>query len=176
MTKKAHTPEERAHLLEAIGAPTEAVEAEREPDKPKPARKAKTKEPSHDGLEHDVPTIVSSIVARAGADRDMALSLGDEFAQGVFDANKVSKVQAAARGIESSSHNKALWTSVQNLRTAIKAAIRKHYSTTIAAKVRKTSAAADDKKQARIEAFIASDAFMRAMEVFEKEGEPCNDS
>lgn len=175
MTKKAHTPEERAHLLEAIGAPTEAVEAEREPDKPKPARKAKTKEPSRDGLEHDVPTIVSSIVARAGADRDMALSLGDEFAQGVFDANKVSKVQAAARGIESSSHNKALWTSVQNLRTALKKAIRDHYKNTIAAKVRKTSADAEDKRDAQFEAFIASDAIMTAFETW-KEAQKCNGS
>ena len=175
MTKKAHTPEERAHLLEAIGAPTEAVEAEREPDKPKPARKAKTKEPSHDGLEHDVSAIVSSIVARAGADRDMALSLGDEFAQGVFDANKVSKVQAAARGIESSSHNKALWTSVQNLRTALKKAIRDHYKNTIAAKVRKTSADAEDKRDAQFEAFIASDAIMTAFETW-KEAQKCNGS
>lgn len=173
MSKSAHTPEERAHLLAAVGAPAEAIEAEREPapevEAEKPKRKKQAQAPTHEGLEHDVPTIVQSIVTRAGADKDMALTLCDDFAQGVFDTNKVSKVQAAARGIESGAHNKALWTAVQNLRTSLKAGVRKHYTNTIAAKVRKTSAVADDKRQQVIEAFMASDAFVKALEVFEKQ-------
>lgn len=177
MSKSAHTPEERAQLLAAVGAPAEAIEAEREHESRQPARKskAKAKQPSHEGLEHDVPTIVSAIVARAGADRDMALTLSDDFAQGVFDANKVSKVQAAARGIEASSHNKALWTSVQNLRTALKKAVRDHYKGTIAAKVRKTSAQASTKDDEQFQMFVQSDAIMTAFEAW-KEAQKCNGS
>ena len=171
MTKAAHTAEERAHLLAAVGAPPEAVEQaaqEEQPERPKPARKkAKAKE-STTSLEQDVEAVVRSIVERAGADRNAALDMCDEHAQAVFDANKVSKLQAAARGIESSTHNKALWTSVQTLRSTLKTGVRKHYQTTIAAKVRKTSAAAQDTRDEQFEAFIASDALAVAFEAWKE--------
>jgi hypothetical protein len=176
VTKSAHTKEERAHLLAAVGAPPEAieqaVEQEQQPEQPKSTRKkAKVKEVDNTSLEQDADAVVRSIVERAGADREAALRMCDEHVQAVFDANKVSKVEAAARGLVSTDHNKALWTAVQTLRTTLKTKVRKHYTSTIAAKVRKTSAAAQETRDNAFEAFVSSDAFMAAFEAFKQSQE-----
>ena len=172
MSKSSHTPEERAALLAAVGAPAEAVEQAAAPEKPKRTRKDKTKE--NTSLEQDVSAVVASIAARAGADREAALDMVDKHVQSIFDANKVSKIEAAQRGIESSNHNRALWTSVQTLRTQLKTAVRKQYAGTIAAKVRKTSAVAQEKRDAvtdeDMERFLASESF-KAMFAEWKAGE-----
>jgi len=168
MSSRAHTPEERAHLLASVGAPPEAIEQAAEQEQQPASPKRKKREPVSTSLEQDQDAVVADIVARAGVDREAALKLVDEHVQRVFDANKVSKLEAAARGIVSTDHNKALWTSVQNLRTALKVKVRAHYKGTIAAKVRKTSAQAQENDDAEFQAFIASDALATAFEAWKE--------
>lgn len=162
----ALTEEERALLMEKV-----APAAEVPVDKPKRERKASAKAASTDLDKQDVDVVAANICERAGADREQALALVDDHVEAVFKAHTMSKVAAAANGIDKTEHNKALWSQVQTLRSALKTKVRAHYNGTTAAKVAKHTASKVDADDALIQTFVQSDAFMAALAMFKQQQE-----
>lgn len=77
--------------------------------------------------EFDVAATVKRIVGKAFADKDAALRMCSEEGTRYFDLLKLSKVEAAARGLNKTAHNKQTWDDAQRIVTALKSAVRDHY-------------------------------------------------
>lgn len=156
---------DREALMATVGA------AEDQP-KPEPKRKHITNL-STDLDKQDPEKIGKFIVGLAGASKDRAMVLVDEHVQRVFDAHKLSKVQAAAQGLDEAAkkkHNADLWNAVQTLRGQVKKVVRDGFKVTIAAKVRKHTVDKEISEDAEFTEFLNSPALKAAFEAY-KAGE-----
>jgi len=109
--------------------------------------------------------VLARILKNAGASKDTALAMCDAEAQAFFDQGKITKIEAARRGLaDRSVHNKPLWDEAQTLRNTLKTGVRKHFQErTIATKIKATSVKAengrDELDDDALESLMASEAF-----------------
>lgn len=78
----------------------------------------------------DVDSLVQVILAKAHGDRGVALRLCEELARQEFDRIKLSKVQAAAAGLDAAgktAHNRNAWAHCQKLAERLKTAVRRDF-------------------------------------------------
>lgn len=105
------------------------------------------------------------IIAKSYADKTKALSLCDAEGKAYFDAHKVSKVQAAARGLDKTAHNKRAWDDSQKIVTTLKRMVRDHYRVgSVKAKIAASKAALPqavrDLTDDNLERLLASEQFL----------------
>lgn len=105
------------------------------------------------------------IIGKSYADKTKALSLCDAEGKAYFDAHKVSKVQAAARGLDKTFHNKRAWDDSQKIVITLKRMVRDHYrvgsvKAKIAASKTALPQAVRDMDDAALERLLASEEFL----------------
>jgi hypothetical protein len=154
VTHKSHetlSASEQAELLRMAGLTPDMVAAV-EHSTPTMVADVVIDEPveSHVKVDDGVVTaeaIVKRILDRAAGNREKALKLVDEHIQAEFDRIKLSKMQAATKGLDEkgkSEHNKAAWKHCQQLREHIKTEIRAAFRDSggfVKAKIKKGSKA-----------------------------------
>ena len=139
------TQNERDTLIKMMGVSPVAVPVVEEPVIEEMVEAADIIDPVAPAtMDTPMDAIVASIVAKANGVKESALALADAHAQRIFDEGKLSKVQAAQRGLVASDHNRTLWAHVQKVRNDLKTALRKHYNHT-AQKIALTSKVAHKK-------------------------------
>ena len=115
------------------------------------------------------------IIAKAYADKTKAMSLCDAEGKAYFDAHKVSKVQAAARGLDKTAHNKRAWDDSQKIATTLKRMVRDHYRVgSVKAKIAASKAALPqavrDLTDDNLERLLASEQFLALVRDMEGDG------
>jgi len=113
----------------------------------------------------DFDATLKRIIGKSYADSKKAMRLCDEEGKRYFDTLKVSKVQAAARGLDKEQHNKTLWADAQKIVTTLKRMVRDHYRvTSVKAKIAASKAALPqevrDLDDERLERLLASEEFL----------------
>lgn len=113
----------------------------------------------------DFDATLKRIVGKSYADKAKALSLCDDEGKRYFDTLKVSKVQAAARGLDKTAHNKRTWDDSQKIVTTLKRMVRDHYRvTSVKAKIAASKTALPqevrDISDERLERLLASEEFL----------------
>ena len=113
----------------------------------------------------DFDATLKRIIGKAYANKDKAMSLCDEQGKTYFDTLKVRKVQAAARGLDKTAHNKRVWDDSQKIVTTLKRMVRDHYRvTSVKAKIAASKAALPqevrDLDDERLERLLASEEFL----------------
>lgn len=157
MTHAMLDPAERAHLLKMAGVPSGQATALAEapglviaeqPDASDLADKFADRLAEAVGTDADV--LVQAILSKAHGDRAVALRLCEEAAQQEFNRIKLSKLQAAAAGLDAAgktAHNRAAWAHCQKLAEQLKTAVRRHFREHggfVAAKIRTGKRGKDD--------------------------------
>ena len=93
-----------------------------------------------------IEKVATEILAKARGNYDTAKVAADKWAQTEFDKVKLSKVQAAALGVDKAKHNKDEWQRIQREKEKVKSAMRKvargHVATKIATTTSKKEQAA----------------------------------
>lgn len=93
---------------------------------------------------NETDAIAADLLKKAKGNMDTAKQLSENWAKAEFDKVKLSKVQAAALGVDKSKHNSDEYKRIQGLRERINSAMRKqtrgHVATKIAANTRKADA------------------------------------
>lgn len=74
----------------------------------------------------DHATALADILKRMRGVQDTGYTLVDEYVDKLWAQGKLSKIEAARQGLDSRTHNPALWGELQNLRSSLKASVRKH--------------------------------------------------
>lgn len=113
----------------------------------------------------DFDATLKRIIGKSYADKNKALSLCDVEGKTYFDTHKVSKVQAAARGLDKTPHNKRAWDDSQKIVTTLKRMVRDHYRVgsvkeKIAASKAALPQAVRDMDDAALERLLASEEFL----------------
>lgn len=121
--------------------------------------------PAPEVVGFDFDATLKRIIGKAYASKDKALALCDEQGKTYFDTLKVSKVQAAARGLDKTAHNKRVWDDSQKIVTTLKRMVRDHYRvTSVKAKIAASKAALPqevrDLDDERLERLLASEEFL----------------
>jgi hypothetical protein len=113
----------------------------------------------------DLDATLKRIVAKSFADQKKALSLCDAEGKTFFDWHKVSKVQAAAHGLNKTVHNKRAWDESQKITMTLKRMVRDHYRvTSMKAKIAASKVALPqevrDLDDSTLERLLASEEFL----------------
>lgn len=113
----------------------------------------------------DFEATLKRVIGKAYADKDKALSLCDEHGKTYFDTLKMSKVQAAARGVDKTAHNKRVWDDSQKITTTLKRMVRDHYRVgSVKAKIAASKAALPQEvrnlNDDALERLLASEEFL----------------
>lgn len=91
----------------------------------------------------EVEAIAGDLLRKAKGNYDTAKQLSEKWAKAEFDKVKLSKIQAAALGVDKTEHNKSEYARIQRERERVNSAMRKiakgHVATKIAASKPKVS-------------------------------------
>jgi hypothetical protein len=139
------TPDEQSEILRMAGIKPEHVA---EFTTPAPVIEAVVTEVVAEqqpiASEDAIEKIAKELLAKARGNYDTAKQASDKWAQTEFDKVKLSKIQAAALGVDKSKHNKDEYKRIQAEKEKINSAMRKlakgHVATKIAAKKEQASA------------------------------------
>lgn len=131
-----------------------------------------TPEPVVEVVGFDFDATLKRIIAKSYADKAKALSLCDAEGKNYFDTLKVSKVQAAARGLDKTRHNKNTWDDSQKIVTTLKRMVRDHYrvgsvKAKIAASKSALPQAVRDLTDDKLERLLASEEFLALLAITE---------
>lgn len=91
--------------------------------------------------QHDI--IAADLLKRAHGNLDTAKQLAINWAQAEFDKVKLSKVQAAALGVDKTAHNKAEYARIQAMRERINTHMRRQARGHVATKIAKAKTEAN---------------------------------
>lgn len=132
MSHDALNSNERANLLAMAGLSEELVEAVEHSTPTVVAEAVIEADTSDDNGEIDLDAVVARMVAKSAGNKDKAMALIDDYIDnrdhGLFAKVKVSKVQGATRGVDSSEHNKAAWKRMQLIREQLKTKARAEFA------------------------------------------------
>jgi hypothetical protein len=143
MTDHAEAFATPAPIVEAVAMTVSSIERE--------AVTVPVTETVTDG-DHD--KIAKELLAKARGNLDTAKQLAINWAQAEFDKVKLSKVQAAALGVDKTAHNKAEYARIQREREKVNSAMRKQARGHVATKIALKKGKPEQINGAAMEAFL----------------------
>lgn len=106
----------------------------------------------------EADTLAAELLKKAKGNLDTAKQLAINWAQAEFDKVKLSKIQAAALGVDKTAHNKAEYARIQRERERINSAMRKQTRGHVAQKIAASKKVGDGPWQpassAEVDAFL----------------------
>lgn len=144
--------------VEHVGAPTVIDTNEQAPEPVVPAS-------DENGQPSELDAAFARIIGKSYADKEKALSLCEAHGKAHFDTHKVSKIQAAAQGLDKTGHNKRAWDDAQKMVVTLKRMVRDHFRVTsvkakIAASKQALPQAVRELDDATLERLLASEEFL----------------